>query len=94
MSNAQRLGDVLGGIFAEPPFKKHLDAKRVLEAWPEVVGAQISGMTEVQRLHGGKLFVAVSSAPWRHVLHLQREQWREKLNELLGEKVVEEIVFR
>jgi len=34
------------------------------------------------------------SAAWRHTLHLQREDWRQRLNEHLGREVVREIVFR
>lgn len=94
MSSARRLGDVLGALLDESPFRERADAVRVMEAWPEVVGGQIAGMTEVQRFRAGTLFVEVDSAPWRQALHLQRGQWRSKLNEHLGKSLVDEVVFR
>lgn len=93
-SNAQLLGDVLGGVIKKMGIQKKLDAARTVEAWAVIAGPKINGITESAWLRGDTLYVKVTSAAWRHELHLQRRAWRDRLNEHLGAELVGEILFR
>ena len=90
----QRLGDVLGEVIDRLGLRERIDAARVVEAWAVLAGPQINGVTETAWMKGRTLYVKVTSAPWRQELHLRRRQWKKRLNEELGEALVEEVVFR
>ncbi len=90
----QRLGDVLEEVIEEMGIRRRLDQARVVEAWTAVAGPKIGGMTNSTWVKGATLYVKISSAAWRHELHLRRRAWRDRLNEELGQELIDEIVFR
>ena len=90
----QHLGALLQELIERRGYRDKIDAARAVEAWAHLAGPQINALTDRVWVNGGRLFVKVRSAPWRHQLHLQREAWRARLNEDLGREVVREIVFR
>lgn len=74
-------------------------ARRTREAqaiwlWREVVGPELARETAALKLSGGTLWVAVSSTPLAHQLHLDRETILGRLNERIGTPVVREIRYR
>lgn len=88
------LGDVLQELIDQMGLRRKLDAARVVEAWAMVAGPQINGVTDSAWVKGGTLYVRITSAAWRHELHLRRHAWRDRLNQHLNANLVEEIVFR
>lgn len=90
----QPLGNVLGALFNDRGYRQKIDEARAVDAWPRVAVAGAARATESAWMRDGVLTVKLRSAAWRHTLHLQREDWRRKLNEHLGREVVREIVFR
>ncbi len=74
--------------------RRELDRARVVEAWTMIAGPRIDGVTQAAWVRGATLYVKVSSSTWRHELHLRRGAWRDRLNDELGQPLVDEIVFR
>ncbi|MFT5142802.1 MAG: putative nucleic acid-binding Zn ribbon protein [Rhodothermales bacterium] len=66
----------------------------VEEAWKKVAGPQAARVTRRVRMAGGRLTVYLTDATWRHALHAQREEWRDRVNESVGQPLVKEILFR
>ena len=93
-NKAQPLGDVLKEVIDRLGIRQEIDAAQAIEAWATIAGPQINGVTDTVWVRGGKLFVQVSSATWRQELHLQRRTWLNRLNDQLGSRIVQEIVFR
>jgi predicted nucleic acid-binding Zn ribbon protein len=93
-NNPQPLGAVLEQLIDRLGYRRKIDEVRAVETWAFVAGPQINAVTERAWIASGKLYVKISSAPWRHQLHLQRSQWRDRLNQQLGAQIVDEIVFR
>jgi len=90
----QSIGNVLRALIKNLGIERKIDEARAVESWGEVAGPQINGVTNSAWVKGDVLFVKISSPSWRHALHVQRRQWRERLNEHLGADLVREIVFR
>ena len=90
----KRLGDLLPDVVSKLDTGGKIDEARVVEAWAMLVGPQINNVTESVWMRGRQLFVKIESPAWRQELHLQRSQWRDRLNNELGESLVEGIVFR
>ena len=90
----QPLGEIMQELIDEMGLKPRIDGARVVEAWAFVAGTKINSLTQKAWFRSGKLYVKISSATWRHELHLRRREWLRRLNKELGEEIVEEIVFR
>ncbi len=90
----QPLGKVLQSVIDRLGLRRRINEARVVETWAALAGPQINGVTTSVWMKGATLFVKVRSATWRQELHLRRREWRRRLNEELGEALVEEIVFR
>ena len=87
-------GEALQAVLEETGASHALVRYRALTYWPSAVGPQIAAVTNPQRLDKGTLIVAVTSAPWRAELTMQRREIMQKLNAILGDSVVHDIRFR
>ncbi len=87
------LGDALGGVIDQLGIKRKLDEARTIEAWYQIAGPTINEVTESVWINRKKLFVKISSSVWRQELHLQRQAWLQRLQEIAG-YTIQEIVFR
>lgn len=92
--NPEPLGNILQDVLKRLNKHGKIDEARVVEAWATLVGPRVNNVTESVWMQGRKLFVKIRSAAWRQELHLQREDWRTRLNDELGKDLVHEIVFR
>jgi predicted nucleic acid-binding Zn ribbon protein len=90
----QPLGSILDDVLQRLNTGGKIDEARVVEAWATLVGPQINKVTESVWMNGRRLFVKIRSSAWRQELHLQRQQWRTRLNEELGQDLIQEVVFR
>lgn len=89
----QSLGDVLATLIQDLGFEKKLSEQSVIAQWPQVVGDKIAKHTRAVTCEGGKLFVEVDSAAWRHELLYMKGQILEGLNRKAGSKVIQEIIL-
>ncbi len=90
----QPLGQLLKEIIDRWGLQPRVDAAHIIETWAALAGPQINRVTASAWVRNRKLYVRLTSAAWRHTLHLQRAQWCARLNEALGTPMVDEIVFK
>jgi len=88
------LAPLLSAVIGDLGIQRRFDEARTVEGWAVIAGLQINGVTERAWVKGDRLFIKITSAAWRHELHLQRRAWMNRLNEHLGDDLVGEIVFR
>jgi hypothetical protein len=69
-------------------------ARMLVSAWPEIAGPEIASNARPIQLKRGRLLVSTASAAWAHTLQYMAEGLRARLNERIGNGVVQEIVFR
>ncbi len=89
----QSLQTVLAALFRDLGIQGRMDHARTIEGWAALAGPQINALTEKAWIRGDRLYIKITSAAWRHELHLQRRAWRDRLNEQLGAELVRDIVF-
>jgi predicted nucleic acid-binding Zn ribbon protein len=90
----QPLRTLLKDLMRELDAGSKLGEATVISAWQDVSGPQVTDVTEKVWLEEKRLFVKLNSATWRYELHLQRRAWCKRVNEKLGKKLIDEIVFR
>ena len=94
LSGPQPLGQILKEVIERWGLRGRIDAVHIIETWAALAGPRINRVTDSAGVRDRKLYVRLTSAAWRHTLHLQREQWRARLNEALGAPLIDEIVFK
>ncbi len=92
--NTESLGDVIRQMLKEQHLEGRLNDKHIIEAWPVVLGQNISKYTTGLSVRNHTLYVSLSSAVLRHDLFLSREEIKAALNRHVGAEVITDIVFR
>ncbi len=93
-SSPSQFSEGIGSVLRELGLGPRMKQYEVLELWKEVVGEQIAGVTEAEHISGGKLFVRVARPTWRNELVYLKKDLIEKLNTVLHERVVTDIIFK
>ncbi len=70
-----------------------LQQKRLVEAWPEVMGEMIAGYTQEAYIRNQTLYVRLTSPALRADLAMMRPEIVKKLNAAVGSQVIVEIRF-
>jgi predicted nucleic acid-binding Zn ribbon protein len=71
----------------------HLVEQKAVILWLKAVGKEIKKQTVANRIEKGVLFVAVSNPVWINELKYLKLNIIQKLNQLIGKKVIKDIKF-
>ena len=91
--NVQSVKDVILQAFREQGLETPLHQKRLLEAWPQVVGTAIARYTLNTYIYNQTLYVRLSSPALRADLSMRRQELIQKLNAFVGEQVITDVRF-
>ena len=89
----ESLKDVLLRNLREQGLETPLKQKRLGEAWPEIVGPVITRYTLNTYIYNQTLFVRLSNPALRSDLSMMRQELVNKLNAVVGERVITDIRF-
>jgi predicted nucleic acid-binding Zn ribbon protein len=87
------IGDAIRGAIDKLGLSAKFQEHRALSLWPEIVGEQVAEVAKAYQIQHGELRVSVAQATWRYHLMFERENYRNRLNALLGTDVVRLIRF-
>ena len=88
------LGDAIQQFLIGSRIKGDIQALQITDVWESVMGKTISKYTERIAIINGTLFITTHVAPLKQELNFQKEQIKLRVNEALGEKVIEDIVIQ
>ncbi len=91
--NVQSVKDLILRTLHEQGLETPLQQKRLTEAWPKVAGAVISRYTLNAYIYNQTLFVRLSNPALRADLSMRKQEFTDKLNAVVGEKVITDIRF-
>ena len=92
--NTEALSDVIHQVLRNNHLDKQLYEKRLVDAWPKVLGDNIMQYTTDLYIKRKVLYVSLSSSVLRHDLFTSREEIKQSLNRSVGEEVINDIVFK
>ncbi|HLP04285.1 MAG TPA: DUF721 domain-containing protein [Paludibacter sp.] len=92
--NTEMLRDVIRQVLTAQHLDKPLYEKRIMDAWPVVLGVNIMQYTSELNIKNRILYVGLTSSVLRHDLFLSREEIKNSLNKQVGAEVIVDIVFR
>ncbi len=92
--NTETLKDVILQVLKEQRLEKPLYERRLINAWPEVLGESIAKYTSEIQIKNKIMFVSMTSSVIRHELFMNRHEIIQKLNQHIGAEIISEIIFK
>jgi predicted nucleic acid-binding Zn ribbon protein len=92
-SQPQLVGELVGKYLARSGLDAKLEAASVLPQWPELVGPQISAVTNPQRVSEGVLIVAVRSSAWIMELNMMKMELMKRINAGRTSGRIKQLIF-
>ena len=89
-----RIGDALKAFLDKSKLKNGVRAVQIEEVWEKVMGKTIAKYTDKIEIINDKLFIYSSVGPLKNELQYQKPQIIQRVNELMGEKVIREVIIR
>lgn len=74
--------------------KGGIQALQIEDIWEEIMGKTIARYTDKLQIIGDKLIIHTPVAPLKNELVYQREKIRQRVNEALKQKVINEVIIR
>jgi hypothetical protein len=88
------LGDALRDYLRHSPFRQQMNEYRIQVLWEKEMGPTIFRYTDSVRLTGSSLIITTSVAPLKQELRFSKEKILQRMNDALGEKLIEEVIIR
>jgi predicted nucleic acid-binding Zn ribbon protein len=93
-SNTQSLSSVLKSYVQENNLERKLNELDLIKSWESVMGKTVSRYTNKLYIQNNTLFVETNSPVVRNELLMMKEEIRVRLNEVAGEELIKQIIFR
>lgn len=90
-SNQRTIREVIRGLFADYRLTSKYNETLIRMQWEEIVGPMVARHTEDLRLEGRVLRLRVDSAPLRQELRFMAERLAARINEEMGESLVDSV---
>ena len=87
------LGDAMNQFLKQSRLKGSIQALQIEEIWEKLMGKTIARYTDKINIHGNTLYITTSVAPLKQELNYQKEKIIQRVNEALGEKVINTVVI-
>ncbi|MFN5476333.1 MAG: DUF721 domain-containing protein [Sphingobacteriales bacterium] len=88
------LGEALQHFMRHSRMKGNMQALQITDVWEQIMGGTIAKYTESIQISNKTLFITTSVAPLRNELFYQKEKIIQRVNEALGEQIINEVVIR
>ena len=88
------IGEALKQFLNKSRLKSGVQALQIEDAWEKIMGRTIANYTDKIQIINSTLFITTSVAPLKNELIYQKEKIIQRVNEALGEKVINEVVVK
>ncbi len=89
-----KLGDALKQFVQNSKLKNGIRAAQIDEIWLELMGVTIAKYTDKIYIFDQKLFIETSVGPLKNELGFQKQQIIERVNEKMGEKIINDVIIK
>ena len=81
-------------LVEEIGIRQSVISDRARDVWKEAVGDLINSNTTLEKIERDKIIVIVSNDTWRKELSERKKGIITKINDLIGENAIKDIIFR
>ena len=91
--NEKSLKEVLDNLIQKQNWKGGIEKAGVEDAWRALMGKAVQTRTQSVYFNDGRLFVKLTSTTLKQELFYSKDTILSRLNETLGQNLVDEVVF-
>ncbi len=88
------LGDAMKKFLETSRIKGGIQALQIEDVWEEIMGKTVARYTDKLQIIGDKLIITTSVAPLKNELKYQKEKIKQRVNESLKQKVINEVIIQ
>jgi hypothetical protein len=88
------IGDAIRQFLNSSRLKGDIQAMQIEQVWEKVMGKTVARYTEKLKVINRTLYVTTNVAPLKQELLYQKEKIKLRVNEAMGEKVIDEVVIQ
>lgn len=88
------LGDAMKNFLSSSRIKGGIQALQIEDVWENIMGKTVARYTDKLQIIGDKLIITTSVAPLKNELVYQKEKIKQRVNEALGQKVINEVIVQ
>lgn len=88
------MGDAMKAFLEKSKVQGRIQALQVQDVWEEIMGKTVARYTDKLLVVGHTLHIHTSVGPLRQELQYQKEKIIQRVNELLGENTIKDVVIR
>ena len=89
-----KIGDAIKQFLNQSRLKGDIQALQVHDVWEKVMGKTVARYTDNLKVINRTLYVTTNVAPLKQELMYQREKIKLRVNEALGDKVIDNVVIQ
>ena len=89
-----KIGDALKQFVQSSKIKNGIRAAQIEEVWAEIMGTTIAKYTNKIYIFDKKLFIETNVGPLKNELGFQKVQIIERVNEKMGENMINEVIIK
>jgi predicted nucleic acid-binding Zn ribbon protein len=93
-SYTQKIDLVIREFLSEIQIDRKLKEVHLVSEWESLMGKMVASRTQHIYIRNKTLFIHVTSSVLKNELVMMRQNIMDRLNEIAGEKLVEQIVFK
>lgn len=86
--------DALQQFLKTSRLKNSIQSIQIEDAWEQIMGKTIAKYTEKIQIVGSTLFITTNVAPLKNELMYQKPRIIERVNEVMGENIIKEVVVK
>ena len=86
--------DAIQQFLKQSRLKGSIQALQIEEVWEKIMGKTIAKYTDKIQIINHTLFISSTVAQLKHELHYQKEKIIERVNDALGDKVINDVVIK
>ena len=86
--------DAIQQFLKQSRLKGGIQALQIEDVWEQIMGKTIAKYTDKIQIINQTLFISSTVAPLKNELLYQKDKIIERVNEALGDKVINEVVIR
>lgn len=87
------LQEALQEFLSKSKLKSGVMAAQIEDVWEKLMGVTIAKYTDSIKIIGNKLFITTSVGPLKNELLYQKESIIERVNEALGDRIIQEVII-
>jgi hypothetical protein len=89
-----RIGDAIKQYLNHSRLKGEIQALQVEDVWEKIMGKTVARYTDNLKVIHKTLYVTTHVAPLKQELNFQKDKIKLRINEALGDKVIENVVIQ